>query len=161
MLDLYLLRHGKAANAADYADDYDRPLNKKGIVQINQIGFQLENEQNKGFQVISSAALRTIQTTQIVNSYLGGKDNLFEKTLYLAGREKILDFIRETAYLSQLLYIGHNFGISDLASSLTNESISMSPGMMIHISFEVEDWKAISKGSGMFMQVFTPKIYIP
>ena len=59
MLNLYLLRHGKAANPEGYSEDFDRPLNKKGIVQINQIGYKLNNDGHKIDQIISSSAKRT------------------------------------------------------------------------------------------------------
>ncbi|MBD3636055.1 MAG: histidine phosphatase family protein [Crocinitomicaceae bacterium] len=161
MLNLYLLRHGKAANPEKYDSDYERPLNKKGIVQINQIGYKLQTQGNQIDQLIFSSALRTKETAQIANHYLGINNILYSKELYLARQEDIQNYIRKNAESSSLLYVGHNFGISDFASYLAGEMYALSTGMLIHFQFECDSWDEITQGSGTVIEAFPPNIYLP
>ena len=161
MLNLYLLRHGKAANPDNYDKDYDRPLNKKGIVQINQIGYKLQHQQNQPEQLISSSAVRTKQTAQIANHYLGIKDVAYHDDLYLTSNEIILKKIQSEGKATSLLYVGHNFGISDIASYLADDVYQMSTGMLIHFAIDVHHWKEIGRGTGTVVEAYAPNIYLP
>lgn len=161
MLKLILLRHGKAANAADNQEDYERALNRKGIVQINQIGQILKDKTEKPGQIISSSAKRTAETTDITNYYLKVSNVQFDKNLYLATEAVILDFIKQNADEKHILYVGHNFGISNLASLLGSNSISMSTGMMAAFSFNVDSWAELKLGTGKLDFVYAPNIFIP
>lgn len=161
MLELYLLRHGKATNPEGYKDDFDRPLNKKGIVQINQIGFKLQNEGKKIAQIISSSAKRTEETTAIANHYLGISNVSYSKELYLARHDFILHHLIKNANENSVLYVGHNFGISDLASYLAGDTYSLSTGMLIHFQFELQSWDELSQGTGIVKEAYPPNVYIP
>ncbi|UKN03561.1 histidine phosphatase family protein [Paracrocinitomix mangrovi] len=161
MLHLYLLRHGKAANPASYDVDYDRPLNKKGIAQINQIGFRLKQDNLIPHQIISSSAKRTEETTATVNHYLEIGDITFLKELYLAKDEVILHHLVKNAEKKEILYVGHNFGISNIASYFSGETISMSTGMLVHFTFEVDKWEHVGKDSGIVKDIYIPDVFIP
>ena len=161
MLTLCLLRHGKAANPEGYEKDYDRPLSKKGIVQINQVGYFLKQEGHCIDQIISSSALRTKETTQISNHYLGVPKVSFHDDLYLANRETILDVVMNTSEEKNILYVGHNFGISELATYFAGERISMTTGMLITIQFDTDNWKDIIKRNGVLKEYLQPNIFIP
>ena len=160
MLKLILLRHGKAANPESGQEDYDRPLNRKGIVQINQIGHHLSTVCDIE-QIISSSAKRTFETSQIVNHYLQLKAVDFNKSLYLANEEQILTEIKSRAKKDQILYVGHNFGISNLASLLGGNSISMTTGMMVSFNFAATNWEDIQFGKGQIDLVRAPNVFIP
>ena len=161
MLNLYLLRHGKAANAKTNQSDYDRPLNKKGIVQINQIGYILGQSSKKIEQIISSSAQRTKETSEITNNYLNLPNISYHDDLYLAQHIDIISKISDLATEKSVLYVGHNFGISDLVSYLVGDIYSMTTGMLIEIEFEFDDWKMISSSSGSLKNIQQPRIYIP
>lgn len=161
MLNLYLLRHGKAANPDKYDKDYDRPLNKKGIVQINQIGYKLQQQENQIDQLISSSAKRTRQTAEIANYYLNIEAVSYHDDLYLASNEIILKKIRSQGKGKSILYAGHNFGISDIASYFADDVYSLSTGMLIHLAFDVHHWNEIGRGSGIVVEAYAPNIYLP
>lgn len=161
MLKLYLLRHGKAANPEGYTADYDRPLNKKGILQINQIGYRLKKGELDIQQIISSSAIRTVETTKIVNHYLNIQQVEYNKELYLAGEVTILDFIVKNASVNTVLYVGHNFGISDITTYLLDDNYELATGQLMEIEFDVDDWNSIIKGSGRIISVYIPDVYQP
>lgn len=161
MLKLYLLRHGKATNPEGYPEDYDRPLNKKGVLQINQIGYRLKKGELYIQQILSSSAIRTVETTKIVNYYLNVQQVKYEKELYLASEETILDFIVKNASSKSVLYVGHNFGISDIATYLEDDTNSLATGQLMEFEFDVDDWNLITKGSGKLINVYIPDVYQP
>lgn len=155
------MRHGKAAPPENYDNDFDRPLNKKGIAQINQIGYRMKADGIEIDQLISSAAKRTKQTTAIANYFMGVKSPTFDRSLYLVDVQHIIDFINKNGNGKRLLYVGHNFGITDAASRLSGQKINMSTGMLVHLRFEFDDWKMLSQNTGELINTYVPEIYVP
>ncbi|MFT4600876.1 MAG: phosphohistidine phosphatase [Arenicella sp.] len=161
MLKLFLLRHGKACAPKVDQKDYDRPLNKKGLAQINQIGFQLKNNDTKGFELIFSSAKRTSETAVILNHHLHFSSISDDESLYLASEELILKHLMFNAKEASVVFVGHNFGISNLASQLSGKSISMSTGMLIEFEFDIDDWKTLKNAKGRIVHSITPNVFIP
>lgn len=161
MLKLFLLRHGKAQNPIQGQDDYDRSLNRKGVVQINQIGAYFNSTDFKVEQIISSKAKRTFETAEIMNHYLKVQDVEYSKELYLADEHVILEHLQTHAKANQVLYVGHNFGISNIASLFAGSSFSLTTGMLIEFQFDVENWKAIDFGKGKLGLIKAPNVYLP
>ncbi len=161
MLKLFLLRHGKAQNPIQGQDDYDRPLNKKGVVQINQIGAYFNTTDFNVEQIISSKAKRTFETAEIMNHYLKVQDIEYSKELYLANEHEILEHIKTHGKAKELLYVGHNFGISNIASLFTGSSLSLTTGMLVEFQFDVKDWNSIDFGKGTSGLIKAPNIYLP
>jgi phosphohistidine phosphatase len=156
MLDLYLLRHGKAGKANDGETDYDRQLNKKGVAQIEGVGKHLSEEGQKINQLISSSATRTKETSQIILKHIEIEKSSFHDDLYLASNNAIIKLIHKEAKEKTVIYVGHNFGISDLATELSNQQIAMSTGMIVHLTFDCDDWININKESVTNTTFFTP-----
>jgi len=158
MIHLFLLRHGKAGKADEDETDYDRQLNKKGNGQIESVGRYLSSEDQNIAQLISSAAVRTKQTSQIVLNHITVDEITYDDKLYLANIDSILKTIKIEAQKNSVIYVGHNFGISDLATFLSGQQIAMSTGMIVHLTFNCEDWNLISKENLEDTSFFTPVV---
>jgi phosphohistidine phosphatase SixA len=76
----------------------------------------------------------------------------------LATREQLLEFIWSIEGNSDILIIGHNDGISSLASYFANEFISLSTAEFVTIDFEVETWKETSEGNGSVLRMCQPSL---
>ncbi|WP_013322202.1 phosphohistidine phosphatase SixA [Gloeothece verrucosa] len=66
MTQLYLIRHGIAAEAADYSDDQKRPLTEKGRQKTEQVAQKLLQ---KGIQfdlILTSPLVRAVSTAVIL-----------------------------------------------------------------------------------------------
>jgi phosphohistidine phosphatase SixA len=71
-LELYLLRHAHAGNAAQWTgDDALRPLSAKGRRQAEKLGRHLANLQFEPDSILTSPKLRALETAQIVADSLG------------------------------------------------------------------------------------------
>jgi phosphohistidine phosphatase len=120
---LIVLRHAKSDWPED-VPDHDRPLAKRGRRDAPAIGRWLRANGYLPDMVICSTALRTRQTWQLVARQLGeSPDVTFEPRAYAASAMTLLYLARELPATCQTaLLIGHNPGVSDLASSLAGTS---------------------------------------
>jgi len=119
---LILLRHAKS----DWPDvpDRDRPLAKRGRRDAPRIGRWLHEHGYQPDVVVVSAAARTRQTWDLVAPQLGGSPAVrFEPRAYAASALTLLYLAQELPerYRTALL-IGHNPGLSELATSLAAPS---------------------------------------
>ncbi len=159
MLNLYLLRHGKASKSAESGKDFDRELNKKGTAQCNRIGFILAGQNLTIDRIICSSAIRTKQTAGIVNHYLKSSDCQYFEDLYLANAQKITRFISMEGQGKNVLFVGHNFGISDVTEYLSGKKTEMATAQLVHIRFAVDDWAKVSAGTGQFVSTIVPDVH--
>ena len=125
---LILLRHAKSA----WPDvpDRDRPLAKRGRRDAPKIGRWLREHGYLPDTVICSDARRTRQTWDRVARELGGSPSVtFEPRAYAASALTLLYLVRELpASCHAALLIGHNPGVSELASNLIETNGDDTPG---------------------------------
>lgn len=154
-MNLFILRHGKAVDNSQGLKDYDRKLSESGILQAVKIADFLKNKNID--QIISSAAPRAFETASIVDQIV--KADYFDEDndLYLADSQTIKSKISIAAHEKNVLYVGHNFGISDLASELSGQDISMSTCMLIELELQIDDWQLLSNHMGIIKSITEPK----
>lgn len=125
---LILLRHAKS----DWPDvpDRDRPLAKRGRRDAPVIGRWLHDQGYQPQIVICSDATRTRETWDLVAPELGGSPSVtFEPRAYAASALTLLYLVRELpADCRAALLIGHNPGVSELASTLIEAAGDDTPG---------------------------------
>lgn len=160
-MKIHLLRHAKTEIQSISGKDFDRALLPKGIVQANICGsfFQMENTDIQ--ETWCSEAIRTKQTLQIVSKFISCGKIIYSKDLYLADRETLLAKLWKCRHGKDILIVGHNDGISSLASYLTDENIHLKTAGYICISFEADKWKDVSCGTGTILKEFRPQVYFP
>ena len=153
MKNLYLLRHAKAKNAHASGKDVDREIEEKGKEQLkNRAAFLKTYEFSNDFNLLISTAKRTRQSyaalkgTLVETSKL--KEVLLMDELYLASYQELLSIICQQNTENDLFIIGHNNGLSDLATYLTDEMILLATCDFIHLQFDVDSWAEVSQGMG-------------
>lgn len=159
MLKLYILRHGKAVKPEEASTDFKRNLNKKGIAQVNQVGYILKNEKIQIDQLISSTAKRTEETTEIANFHIQCPKLHFDKDLYLASKNEIIKILKASADGENILLIGHNFGLSDVVNYLTGNNLLLSTSMLVQINFNFDDWSLIGASTGEIKRIIEPQVH--
>ena len=116
---LILMRHAEA----DWGlNDFDRPLTKRGHQQAAQAGAWLAERGYIPEQIMSSAALRTRQTTTWVSDALGEKGPTahLDEGLYEVGASRIIARINGVSEnVRSVLVVSHLPGIQDAAIQLT------------------------------------------
>ena len=143
-MKLYLLRHANASESS--IGDFQRELSNKGIVQCEALEqFVLPKLNDDLVDIYCSAAKRTKQTHLHI---FKTRKTSFDKKLYLASASALLHFICELETDRTLVLIGHNNGLSDLASYLTDCIVGMQTASCIEIQFSCVNSSFISKGTG-------------
>ena len=163
MKTLYLLRHANAAPATPpQMVDYDRTLSAQGVREALSVGrFMLSNRMQPDF-VLSSSALRTTQTAQIILGILFGKDaaqvaNNFDKELYNAPEAKILSEIQRVDNGQRnLMVVGHNAGIAELAF-LLGQVERYEPATLSIFRADCPSWSAFSAKTAKLEKIFLPE----
>ncbi len=118
--DLLLLRHGKS-DWNMHTSDFNRPLNKRGQRNAQQIGEWLDEQKLIPDLIISSPATRALTTAEIVCEAMGLPIHSIqtEKSIYqaeLSDLHQVLSDIPDT--IQRLLMVGHNPGFEYLLRHL-------------------------------------------
>lgn len=163
MKTLYLLRHAKSSWDFDHLSDHDRPLNNRGRTDAPLMGEQLAKRHIRPDLLLSSPAVRALTTASIVARELGyDMDRIrVDANLYHADRQELLRVIKATEpEVEELMLVGHNDGLTDLANHLSPEYVDNIPttGVM-SLSFTCDAWQDIAKQNARFNFFDFPKNY--
>jgi phosphohistidine phosphatase len=113
---IYLLRHGKADWGIGAAKDIDREVLLEGINRTKQIAKYLKENNVKIDLVISSPAVRAIQTANIIKEELNLPEIIIEDRLYPCEGDGIFNtIIEQNDDYNSILIVGHNPGITYFA----------------------------------------------
>jgi phosphohistidine phosphatase len=160
-MKVYIFRHGEALSKGDRAvsSDADRPLVEEGIRRSRQavegfskLGITIE-------AIFTSPWLRAKQTAAIAADVLGLTDHLFEME-ELAGDhsiEDVMNALTKHSSSKDIMLVGHNPQLSDLAAYL----LSLSTGMQIDLKKSgmcaVEVERIPPKKPGTLLWMMSPK----
>jgi len=122
---LLLMRHGKSDWNAGAADDFSRPLSKRGKRNSRRIGQWLAKQGLRPDILIASPAARTLHTATLICQALDipAAQIVQDEHLYLAGPDTLLEVIgRLPASAHTVMLIGHNPGLEELLAGLLGEA---------------------------------------
>ena len=116
---LHLLRHAKSS-WKDGADDFQRPLNRRGREAAQHLGRDLPKIAGGIDLVLCSSAARTRETLDLALAGFAARPRcLIEDGLYLADCNKLLERLQHLGEDDgNVLLIGHNPGLHQLALAL-------------------------------------------
>lgn len=156
-MKLHLLRHGKTSQQSDSGRDFDRKLNEKGLVQCEMLGEYLAKKKIV-CETWCSSAKRTRGTFSNVTKKIELSKVVMREDLYLCSRNVLLEALWQRSGDNDLFIIGHNFGISDLATYLTDVRIELRTGGYVCIDFNDFKWEEVSRGLGTISDQYRPKV---
>ncbi len=159
MKTLYLMRHAKSSWKDSSLDDFDRPLNKRGMNDAPLISKYLLDQKIVVDLIISSPAKRAALTAKIIANELKFTSNIiFEPKIYEANLSELLNLIQSIENrINNVILIGHNPALNEFANYLIDREIDNIPTAgVVAIKFEME-WEEISKKSGKLLFFIYPK----
>jgi phosphohistidine phosphatase len=119
--ELWLMRHAKSDWRVD-ADDFDRPLSRRGKCAARQMGVWMQQHQLVPGFVVSSPALRAVATAEIVCAALGLPAQAIhrDKRLYEQDLNGLKDTLADCPVQAErVLLTGHNPELEVLLIDLT------------------------------------------
>ncbi|HEV7279259.1 MAG TPA: hypothetical protein VGN57_03520 [Pirellulaceae bacterium] len=145
MKRLSILRHAKAAPHGATSSDFDRPLAERGRNDVAAFCRWAGDGFAPDVTYVSSA-LRTLETYERLQQGLGrtlpGKQS---KSLYLAEVEELMAAVREAGEAEEVLLIGHNPGLEDLAARLLGRDMELPTCGFVRIDLPIENWSDLRR----------------
>ncbi len=148
-LQLILFRHAKSDWGDESLSDHDRPLNRRGRRDTPQMANWMQQNDLVPDLVLCSTAVRAQETlASLCESWeansIASPSTIDCPDLYLATAETILNvFERHGGNARQVMSVGHNPGISHLASLLARRAVEMPTAALAAYQFEQSDWTSI------------------
>ncbi|MGQ0590954.1 MAG: SixA phosphatase family protein [Sphingosinicella sp.] len=164
---LTLLRHAKSSWADPGQDDFDRPLNARGIAAARRMGREMRALGLSFDAVLSSPARRAFETLDRVAETYGPLARAYDRRVYLASSASLLAIVRETDdTIDRLLLVGHNPGFHMLALLLTGNSdgplhaelaAKYPTGALAEIELPITRWRDLAEGRGRLTRFIRPR----
>ncbi len=165
MRTLYLMRHAKSSWHDPTLEDYDRPLNPRGLRAAPLVGAHMEACGYRPDVILCSSARRTLETLSLIKPYVGlTVPTHIEDGLYLADAGTLIGRVQEiTGGHVAALVIGHNAGLEDCLTLLADPQASetavpaaMPTASLAALTFTVDDWAGVAEGTGRLTDFTTP-----
>lgn len=165
MKKLYIVRHAKSSWDDTELDDFDRPLNKRGLKDAPRMGKRLREKRITPDIMLSSPAVRAITTCHAIAAVLQFEESKIktDKRLYHANEDQILEVIRglndSIRDNEEVVFIfGHNPGLTEFVNSLLNTTIDNIPTCgVVATELPVERWQDVTFGCGKMLFFDFPK----
>ncbi len=161
MKQLIIMRHAKSSWSDPTLEDFDRPLNKRGLRDAPEMAKRLVSHGLQPDLVISSPARRAVATAHAVAPALGIKlnDIAMEPGIYEAHTRELQAIVEalDDAHDTVLMF-GHNPGFTRLAEVLGDTDIGNLPTAgYVWLSFDVDSWTDVAAGTGTVVRLDFPK----
>jgi len=159
VLELYLIRHGIAAERGDeYPDDSKRPLTNDGISSLRKEVEALDGLAVGFDHIITSPLVRAKQTAEIFAQHLASKPSVSTSdSLAPAGSPAgVVQDVVKHARKGRIALVGHEPNLGELAARLigAKSPIEFKKGGICRIDFEALP----PKGVGQLRWLVTPKM---
>ncbi len=162
MKRLTLLRHAKSSWAEPSFADHDRVLSERGERDAPRMGKRMAARKVRPSLIIASSAARALATAKFIAEALKYPPEFLqvEKELYLATADQILELAcSQEDNFSDLLLIGHNPGMTDLANRLL-PSIGLNnlpTSGVVALDFDTKKWSELTDVSSELVFYDYPK----
>ena len=154
-LELYLLRHAHAGDAAKWdGPDSERPLSPKGRRQASRLGAFLSERGFAPDAIVTSPKLRARQTAELVADAIGIAVTVDDRLATGLDPDVIGDIADRVGGMSVVL-VGHDPDFSDLAAALSGaEYLPMRKGTLVRIDMALP----VQAGGGVLRWLLPPEL---
>ena len=159
--NLILVRHAKSSWSNPSLTDFDRPLNKRGVLNAPVMGQKIRDYGIHLDTIITSTAERAQETSKLIAKEINYEleDIDLESDLYHASREVFINILSKQPD-TNILIVGHNPGIQDFSYWLSSEpTVNFPTCGVIHISFSLDNWTEIYQNSGKAIRFEYPRMF--
>ena len=142
MKRLLILRHAKSSWADPSQDDWQRPLNERGVRDAPRVGEWLLKRAIVPDIIMTSDAVRARTTAQAVAQAAGyPRDIVSDPSLYHAKPDDLLDALNGVSEEADtVLIVGHNPGLEDFVLLLTGAHHGMVTSALVALDVPIDRW---------------------
>ena len=164
-LTLHLLRHAKSSWDDPGVGDADRPLSPRGERAARKLASELARAGVAPRLVLCSSARRALQTLELIRPALPRHvEILVEDGLYGAGEPELMARLRRVpASCAEVMVIGHNPGIHELALTLAGSTApsglreQLPTGALVTLRSDLPSWARLHSGAGAVTRLLLPR----
>ncbi len=151
MKTLYLVRHAKSSWGDPSQDDFDRPLNDRGIQDAPRMAIKLQEREISPDLLLSSPAKRALSTCTLMAETLGYPATHIktDQRLYHASDETLLTIVHELHDTNDsVMVFTHNPGITDFVNHLCAHGVTDNVPTcgVVCLKLPVASWKDVAWG---------------
>ncbi len=157
-MNIHLIRHAESNKLDKTCEDKDRSLSIKGISQSINLAKYCQNSSFRPERTFCSSSQRTKETCEYLLQSCSLGEIEYSEMLYLASLRDLLNFIWSQNHGQDLLLVGHNEGLSELASYFAGESIHLKTASFVTVQFEFDNWIMTSQNTGVVRSNYRPLI---
>ncbi|MDQ6959971.1 MAG: histidine phosphatase family protein [Mariprofundaceae bacterium] len=162
MKKLCLVRHAKSSWKHLDLDDFDRPLNRRGMQDAPSMGKCLARRGVRPDALVSSPAKRAMQTAVALADGMGIPSNEIreDRRIYAASTSTLIAIIQGwDDTWERVMMVGHNPGIAEAAAVLTGEWVGHVPTCTVmELGLDVASWRDVAPGCGKLRLKVVPKV---
>ncbi len=161
MKKLCLVRHAKSSWKHPDLDDFDRPLNRRGMRDAPSMGKGLARRGTRPDALVSSPARRAMQTAVALADGMGIPSNEIreDERIYTASTSTLIAIIQGwDDTWERAMMVGHSPAIADIAAVLAGEEVSHVPTCTVmELDLDVASWSDVAPGCGALRIKIVPK----
>lgn len=161
MKRLTLVRHAKSSWRNPDLPDFDRPLNKRGEQDAPLMARRLAKCNLVFDLVLASPARRTRLTAEAIAEQRAVDTTriTFDERIYLATAGELINLLQTIDdKLQDVLLVGHNPGITDLANYLVGGRLENVPTCGIFsVELPITSWQRLERAAGTLLFYDYPK----
>ena len=156
-----LLRHAKSDWTADYRNDRERPLNKRGIRSARAVGRFVAAYGLVPDLVLTSPAVRTVSTTELAAA-TGKWDSEIEVVpeLYGAGPGDVLRLVRGVSGVERLMVVGHEPTMSGVLGQMSGSFLPVPTAALASLRLAHGRWADTSWGTAHLELFVRPRLLL-
>jgi phosphohistidine phosphatase len=160
---LFVVRHGKARSKEVGEKDQERLLEAEGLRQAARLGSYLYNKNTKISAIISSSAIRAMQTAEQIADKLNYDLSriVADEDLYEASVRILLEKVNNLNNAwNEVVIVGHNPVVSYFVEFLTGHHFDgMETGSVVKIACFTDNWMELTKDTASFEYYTSPNDY--
>jgi phosphohistidine phosphatase len=160
---LFVVRHGKARSKEVGEKDQERLLEAEGLRQAARLGSYLYNKNTQISAIISSSAIRAMQTAEQIADKLNYDLSriVADEDLYEASVRILLEKVNNLNNAwNEVVIVGHNPVVSYFVEFLTGHHFDgMETGSVVKIACFTDNWMELTKDTASFEYYTSPNDY--
>lgn len=157
VVDLYIVRHGKAEERSPNRGDTDRRLTGEGAGEMRKIASALVALKLHPDSIVSSPLRRARETADIIADGLGLKSvTIWDQLKPEADPDSTFDMIRSSGTSLSIMLVGHEPHLSSLVALVASGGdlrMLLKKGGFVHLEVQ----STIRKPYGMLRSIMTPR----
>jgi phosphohistidine phosphatase len=160
MKTLLIMRHAKSDYPPHIANDFERPLNKRGNKDVPRMAGVLQGTALIPDQVLSSPARRARQTAEGMAAGMGlAPTILFDERLYLAAPQTLAEVTAELPDgCETALVVAHNPGLEEWILRLCGGQLRLPTAGLVALHLNVPRWARIQAARGQLQWFVIPRL---